>query len=82
MKTKRRKPAVEFTMKFDYTSPEGREAYRHAVNGEKYHRIMTEYDEYLRQQYKYNNDPKAGHYRGEFYRICQEHGISDLWDIQ
>ena len=65
-----------YTMQFDMTTPEGREAHRQALGGAACYRALTDFDEWLRQQHKYNNKPWASEARSRLHEILTDHGVS------
>ena len=69
-----------FEMKFNMTTPEGREAHTHALNGSRYHSVLVEFDEWLRQQSKYNNNVHAQGFREKLFEMLRDEGIEHLWD--
>lgn len=67
-----------FTLRFDMTSQEGREEFRHAQQGRKYHAVLWEMDQWLRQQYKYNNKVWAGEARSHLWDLLNDRHINLL----
>ena len=70
---------MEYTLRFDMTTPEGRNGFKHASCANAYWMILWEMDQWLREQHKYNNKVWAGVARERLSELCRD-GNVNLWD--
>jgi hypothetical protein len=70
---------MKATLTFDLSDPEDKDRHRHAVNAGDVYAVLWEFDQYLREQVKYQTeDTRDDTYaiREKFYSVMSEHGIT------
>lgn len=63
-------------VRLEFNLPEEREDFENAVLATKVFAALWQYDQYLRDEYKYRNNEVAHEIRQMFHEILEDHGIS------
>ena len=59
----------------EFNLPEDREDFNHATNGFNYYMALVEMDEWLRSEYKYNNNEEMYEVRNKLRQIISENNV-------
>ena len=61
--------------KLIFNLPEDQEEFNHATNGFNYYMALVEMDEWLRSEYKYNNNEEMYEVRNKLREIISENNV-------
>ena len=59
----------------EFNLPEDNEQFNHATNGFNYYMALVEMDQWLRSEYKYNNNEEMYEVRNKLREIISENNI-------
>lgn len=63
------------TLTFDLNTEEDQDAFRNACEGSKLRSALWDYDQWLRQQIKYQNKNELQVARDQLYEILNDHNL-------
>ena len=67
---------MKATLEFDLYNEEDRDNYKLINMANSFYLILWEFDQYLRSQYKYEDDEKAWDYRQKLNEVMTDHGVN------